>query len=280
MLEAIQYPWFQRALVAGALASVACGIVGTYVIVKRMSAMAGGLSHAAFGGVGLGYFAGFDPLIGATVFALVSGAGLGVAVRRLESGIDTLVSMLWAVGMAVGLIFVALTPGSAPDLMSYLFGSILLVPSQYLGFVAALDAGLVVVVLLLFKELEAVAFDEEWARLMGVRVSWVVQAMLAMVSLTVVVLIQVVGVILVIALLTIPAAIARQWAHSLGRMMVLATLIGTACTWGGLFLAQAVAGWSLPTGPLIILLAAAAYATSSLARAVTDNRSRLAATRK
>lgn len=271
MIDALQYPWFQRALAAGVLASVACGVVGTYVVVKRMTAIAGALSHAAFGGVGLGYLLGFDPLIGATLFATASGVGLGAAHRRLRSGIDTLISMVWAVGMALGMLFVALAPGFAPDLMSYLFGSILLVSPRYLLFVGALDVGIVLVVTLFFKELAAVAFDEEWARVMGVPVDGVLQALLAMVSLTVVVLIQVVGVILVIALLTFPAAIARHWSDRLATMMALATLIGSTCTTAGLLIAYRFDSVNLPAGPLIILLSASLFAVSSAARHRTRN---------
>jgi len=264
MLEPFQHAWFVRALVAGLLASVACGIAGTYVVVKRISTIAGGLSHAAFGGVGLGYLLGFDPLVGATLFAVASGAGLGAAYRRLESGLDTLISMVWAVGMALGMLFVGLTPGYAPDLMSYLFGSLLLVPQRYLLFAGLLDIVLIGAVMLLFKELEAVAFDEEWAQVMGVPVGRMLQLLLAMVALTVVVLIQIVGVILVIALLTIPAAIARHWAATLGRMMLLATLIGATCTSAGLLVVYNLGSVSLPTGPVIILIAAVAYGISAL----------------
>ena len=267
ILEALELPFFQRALVAGLLASVACGIVGSYVVVKRIASVSGGLSHAAFGGVGLGYLAGFDPMLGAAGFALLSSVGIGVAYHRLREGLDTLVSMLWAVGMALGIFFVSLAPGYAPDLMSFLFGSILFVPERYVWLVAGLDAVILFAVLGWFREFRAVCFDEQFARVMGVPVRTTFHILLALVALAVVTLIRVVGIILVIALLTIPAAVARQWCDSLGRMMLLATLVGAVCTTSGLFLSFALsARWdvNVPTGPLIILLASAVYGVSSV----------------
>ena len=282
MFEALDYPFFQRALGAALAASVACGIVGSYVVVRRIASISGGLSHAAFGGVGLGYLFGFDPMIGATGFALACGVGLGFAERKLRSGFDTLIAMVWAVGMALGILFVSLAPGYAPDLMSYLFGSLLFVPARYVGMVLLLDLLIVVTVALLFKEFQAVCFDEEGAQIVGVPVVAVQQILLALVALAVVTLIRVVGVILVIALLTIPAAIARQWADTLLKTMIVAIVVGAVCSSGGLFLSYWLADWyevNLPTGPLIVLLAVSVYGLSSLVRAgsrKTSARSRVA----
>ena len=269
MLEALEFPFFRRALLAGILASLACGVVGTFVVVKRIASVSGGLSHAAFGGVGLGYLLGFDPMIGAAGFALLSGSGAGFAYQRRFSGLDTLIAMVWAVGMALGIVFVSWTPGYAPDLLSFLFGSILYVTPSFLWIAAGIDLLVIGTTALLFKQLRAVTFDEEWSRIMGVRATLVFQILLAMVSLTVVTLIRLVGVILVIALLTIPAAIARQWSESLRSMMVLAAAIGAFCTTAGLFLAWWVSATfdaQTPTGPLIILVAVVLYGASALAR--------------
>jgi zinc transport system permease protein len=269
MPDALQYPFFVRALIAGLLCSVPCGIVGCYVVVKRIASISGGMSHAAFGGVGLGYLAGFDPGVGAAGFALLSGFGIGHAYRRLRSGLDTLIAMMWSVGMALGILFVSLTPGYAPDLMSYLFGSILFVPDRFLVAAAGLNVVVGLTVFLLFKEFQAISFDEEYTEARGIPFGPVFHTLLALISLTVVVLIRVVGVILVIALLTIPAAIARQWCDRLTSMMVIASTLCAACTTAGLFLAYWLSdtwGVSTPTGPLIILLAVALYGASSLAR--------------
>ena len=277
MLEALEYPFFQRALIAGLLASVACGVMGTWVVVRRIASISGGLSHAAFGGVGLGYLLGFDPMIGATGFALGAGAGVGAAYRRLGSGLDTLIAMVWSLGMALGILFVSLKPGYAPDLMTYLFGSILFVPENYIWIVAGLDVLIVTLVTLFFKELRAVAFDEEFARVMRIPVEAIFQLLLALVALAVVTLIRVVGVILVIALLTVPAAVARQWLSGLKGMMVLASALAGMLTTSGLFLTWWLSDsfeLDVPTGPVIIVLAIALYGLSSLCQVWLHRRGR------
>lgn len=264
--DALSYPFFQRALIAGLLAALACGIVGSFVVVRGMASLSGGLAHAAFGGVGLGYLVGFDPILGALAFGLASALGVGVAERRLGQGIDTLVAMVWAIGMAVGIILISLAPGPAPDLRGYLFGNILFVPADFLWFIAGLDLVIAVAVVTLFRRLEAVAFDEEFAWVIGMPVALLSLLLLSLVALTVVILIRVVGVILVIALLTMPAATARHWTDSLAPMIGLATLMGAAAIVAGLFLTWALAvriGIDVPTGPAIILLAALAYGVSA-----------------
>jgi len=265
MLEALSLPFFQRVLVAGLLASVACGIVGTYVVAKRISSISGGLSHAAFGGVGIGYLLGFDPMLGATAFGLAAGIVVGLAYRHMRSALDTMISMVWAVGMALGILFVAMAPGYAPDLTSYLFGSLLFVPWDYVWLVAALDVVVIAAVVLLFKEFQAVSFDEEFAEVSGVPVEPIFLLLMGLTSLAVVTLIRVVGVILAIALLTVPAAIGRQWADSLRKMMTIAVCVSAACTSAGLFgsywLSESF-GLSAPPGPLTVLLAATLYGLS------------------
>ena len=219
MIEALQLPFFQRVLLAGLLASVACGVIGSYVVAKRISGVTGGLSHAAFGGVGLGYWLGFPPLLGAGLFGVVAGSVVVAAQRRLHSGLDTLISIVWSVGMALGIVFIALTPGYAPDLMSYLFGSLLFVSWEQVAMFAVLDLAIVGAVVSSHRLFEAVSFDEEYAEVAGLRVELVSLVLMALVSLAIVILIRVVGVILAIALLTLPAATARQWVDTLPAMM-------------------------------------------------------------
>jgi zinc transport system permease protein len=275
MLEALTLPFFQRVLIAGLLASLACGVIGTYVVAKRIASLSGGLSHAAFGGVGLGYLAGFPPILGATGFALLAGLVVGIAQRRLGSGIDTLVSMVWSVGMALGIVFVALAPGYAPDLMSYLFGSLLFVPWDYVIAIGVLDLLILGVVLRFHRVFEAVCFDEEFAEVAGLPAEGVFLGLLALTALAIVTLIRVVGVILAIALLTIPAATARPWVQSLRAMMLLSIALCAASTVGGLLLAYGLSqgiALSVPPGPLIILLAATFYALSAASRALLQRR--------
>ena len=275
MLEALTLPFFQRVLLAGLLASLACGVIGTYVVAKRIASLSGGLSHAAFGGVGLGYLAGFPPMLGAAGFGLLAALVVGIAQRRLGSGIDTLVSMVWSVGMALGIVFVALAPGYAPDLMSYLFGSLLFVPWDYVIAIGVLDLLILVAVLLFHRVFEAVCFDDEFAEVAGLPAEGIFLGLLALTALAIVTLIRVVGVILAIALLTIPAATARPWVESLRAMMLLSVALCAVSTVGGLLLAYGLSqgiGLSAPPGPLIILLAAFFYALSAAARAATQRR--------
>jgi len=262
---ALALPFFRHALAAGLLAAVACGIIGSYVVVKEIASISGGLAHAAFGGVGLGYLLGFDPMLGAVGFGLVSSAGIGLAYRRQHGGLETLISTVWAVGMALGVLFIAVAPGYAPDLTAYLFGNILLVSPTYLALAVALDVLIVAVTAVFHRPLQALAFDEEFAEVVGVPVGTLLLVLLGLTALTVVLLIRVVGVILVIALLTIPAAAARPWARTLGRMMLWATLAGAVSIVAGLWLAWGLSvgpGIDLPTGPLIVLVATAVYGVS------------------
>ena len=269
MIEALSTPFFQRVLVAALLASVACGVIGSYVVAKRISSLCGGLAHAAFGGVGLGYLVGFSPMLGAAGAGLIASAIIGTAYRRLGSSLDTAIALVWSVGMAFGVLCVALAPGYAPDLTSYLFGSLLLVPWEYVALVGALDVVVVGVAWLLHKELQAVAFDEEFAEVSGLPVEPLFLLLLGLSALSIVTLIRVVGIILAIALLTVPAVIARQWRSTLGSIMKLAVVVCAASVVAGLLLSwqlSAGGGPSLPPGPLSILCLAGAYAVSSGAR--------------
>ena len=268
-MEALASPFFQRALVGGLLAALASGVVGTYVVVKEASAVSGGMAHAAFGGLGLGYLLGFSPMAGAAGFALLSGLVVGLAHRRLRQGLDTLVMMMWSVGMAVGILCVAAVPGYAPDLTSYLFGNLLFVTPRYLWIAAGLDAVVLAAVALFGRQLRAVAFDEEFSEIVGVPVDAVILLLLGLASLVVVLLIRVVGVLLAVALLTIPAALARHWSATLGRMMVLASAAGALFVATGLFGAYGLStgfGLDLPSGPLIVLAAGAGFAVSAWLR--------------
>ncbi|MDG2049045.1 MAG: metal ABC transporter permease [Myxococcota bacterium] len=265
MWEALSLPFFQRVLIAGLLASVACGVIGSYVVSKRIASLTGGLSHAAFGGVGLGYWAGLSPLIGAAGFGLVASMIIGMAHRKVRSGLDILIAMVWSVGMALGIIFIALTPGYVPDLMSYLFGSLLFVSWADVGLVAIVDVIILSAVFLFHPLFETICFDEEYAEASGMPAGPTLLTLLGLASLAIVTLLRVVGVILAIALLTMPAATARRWVGTLPAMMVLSVGLCAASIAGGLFLSYGISGaWglSIPPGPLIILIATITYVSS------------------
>ncbi|HOS67128.1 MAG TPA: metal ABC transporter permease, partial [Methanoculleus sp.] len=200
MLDVLGFEFFRNALIAGVLASIACGIIGTYVVVRRMVSVSGGISHAAFGGIGLGYFLGIDPLLGAAGFTVAAALGVGTLQLRARQQMDTLIGAVWAAGMAIGILFVYLTPGFAPDLFSYLFGNILLVPRGDILLMGILTAVIVAVVAVLYRELQAVTFDPDYAAVMNLPVERLSLLLLVLIALTVVMLIRVVGIILVIAL--------------------------------------------------------------------------------
>jgi len=256
----------QRALVAGILAAVACGIIGTYVVVKRMVFISGGISHASFGGIGLGYYltqyiSWMTPVYGALIFTLFSALGMGTFIRKTRLSEDTTIGIMWAVGMALGIIFIGLTPGYTPDLFSYLFGSILTVTTSDLIMMAILDVIIIAIVLSLYKELLAISFDQEFGTSLGLPTQRLYLILLCLIALTVVLLIRVVGIILIIALLTIPAATARQHTHNLTKMMLLSIVFGIVAVLGGLWISYEL---DLASGATIILLSAAIFAASTV----------------
>jgi len=264
--------FLRTALAAGLLASIGCGIVGSFVVVKQIGYLAGGIAHSVLGGMGAAHYFGFPPLAGALIAAVISALLIGLIRLHWKAAEDTLIGALWAIGMAIGIMFIAKTPGYSTDLMSYLFGNILLVPPRDLWIMAALDVLLIGAVGLFYRQFLAVAFDEEFADLRGVPVPVFYLVLLCLVAVTVVLLIQVVGLILVIALLTLPAAIAGHYVQSLNMMMIGATVLGGVFTAGGLAISYAP---DLPPGPTMILLAGGAYvASATFSRILATRRAR------
>ncbi|MBK1704440.1 metal ABC transporter permease [Halochromatium glycolicum] len=255
------HAFLQQALIAGLLASIGCGLVGPFVVVKRITFLAGGIAHSVLAGMGAALYYGYDPLTGALAAAVLAALLIGWVRLSWRTGEDTAIGALWAIGMAIGILFVSKTPGYATDLMSFLFGNILLVPARELWFMATLDLVLLLSVALFYRQFVAITFDDEFARLRGVPVELFYLLLLVLVAVTVVLMIQVVGLILVIALLTLPAAVAGQWTRTLAAMMGMAMGIGVLLTSGGLALSYAP---DLPTGPTIILLAGALYLISAV----------------
>jgi zinc transport system permease protein len=258
--------FLQQALLAGALASLACGVVGAYVVVKRISYIAGAIAHSVLGGMGAARYlevvhglSWLHPLFGAVVAALTAAGVIGLVSLRARQREDTIIGAVWAVGMALGVVCIALTPGYDVELMSYLFGNILMVTPGDLWLMAGLDMVVLAAALLLHRQLLAVCFDQEFARLRGLPAGLYYMLLLGLTALTVVLLATVVGIILVIALLTLPAATAANFARRLGPIMALGAVISLGLTWGGLALSYAP---DLPAGAVIILLAGAVYLAS------------------
>ncbi|KOR31069.1 membrane protein [Achromatium sp. WMS3] len=256
-----QYTFLQTALIAGILASIGCGIIGPFVVVKRISYLAGGIAHSVLSGMGIALYLQFDPFIGALIAAIAAALIIGTVRLVWDTQEDTMIGALWAMGMAIGILFSANTPGYNTDLMSYLIGNILLVSTKDLWWMAGLDIFLLIIMGLFYNQFLAIAFDEEFAWLRGVPVTFFYLLLLCLIAVTVVLLIRVVGLILVIALLTLPAAIALQFIHILGWAMLVAILLGGLFTSAGLAIAYSP-DW--PVGPTIILLAGLAYLLSTI----------------
>jgi zinc transport system permease protein len=269
IVEALQYTFMRNALLAGVLVSVACGIVGTLVVVNRIVFISGGIAHAAYGGIGLGYYLKVNPVLGAIVFSLAAALGMGAVQRKTRQRADTIIGVMWAIGMAVGILFVDLSEGYKADLMSYLFGSILAVPSSDLWIMLVLDMLIIALVVLFYKELLAISYDETFATVENVPVDAIYLVLVCMIALTVVMMMRVVGLIMVIAMLTMPAAISGQYARDIKRMMVLSSVLGVAFTVAGLFLSYAL---NLTSGATIILVSGTAYLLSMGGRAVLHRR--------
>ena len=227
MIEALSYTFVQHALIAGILVSFAAGIIGSLVVVNRMVFLAGGIAHSSYGGIGLAIFFGLPIFLGASIFAVASALLLAAITLNNRHRIDTFIGLIWAVGMAIGVIFVDLTPGYNVDLMGYLFGSILAVSSNDIYFMAILLALILFIVVFWYRDILAVSYDSEYAQLRGVNVKFFYTLILVLSALTVVVAIKVVGLILVIALLTIPVYIAEKLSKTLFSMMFLSGAIAT-----------------------------------------------------
>ena len=259
MAEIFQYTFIRNAIIAAVLVNIACGIVGTFIVVKRIALLSGGISHATFGGIGLGYFLGINPIITAIPFSLASAFAIGVLSKKGKLSEDTAIGIFWTAGMALGIIFINLTPGYAPDLFSYLFGNILTIPISDLYIMLALDLVVVILVIVFFKELMAISLDEEFSAVIGIPNNVFYVMLLMLVSLSAVLLIRIVGIILVIALLTIPAAICRQFTYNIKNLIISSMITGTILTIGGLFLSYIL---DMTSGATIILLLTFAFTLS------------------
>jgi zinc transport system permease protein len=264
----LHHGFLQHALIAGLLVSVSCGIVGTYVVTRRITYLAGGIAHCVLGGMGFARYMQvvhgwtfLTPMLGAMVAALLSAFVIGWINMKAKERIDTVISAFWGLGMAVGILFIAKTPGYGEDLMSYLFGNILLVTQRDLLAIGLLDLLIAGTALLFHKQFVAVCFDEEFARLRGIRTSFFYFLMLALTALTVVLMVSIVGIVMVIVMLTLPAAIAGRFCLRMGSMMAIAAGLCALLTFGGLALSYQP---DLPAGASIIILTGAAYLISLL----------------
>lgn len=255
-MDILSLDFFQNALIASILVSIGCGIIGVFVVINRMVFLSGGIAHGAYGGVGMAFFFGLEPLLGGGIFAIFLAFLIGLITLKNRQNTDAIIGATWALGMAIGIIFTDLTPGYNVDLMSYLFGGILAV-SQTDIYAMSWVAGLILLTTLLFyRKLQALSFDSEFASLRGVRVNVLYFLLLTLVALCIVVSVRAVGLILVIALLTIPPFIAQIFSKYLHVMIVLSALIAAFFCISGLFISYFL---NVSSGACIILLASTSF---------------------
>ena len=259
------YGFMRNALLAGVLVSIACGIIGTLVVLNRIVFISGGIAHAAYGGVGIAYFLGADPVLGAVGFSLLSSLTMGLVHRKEGQRADTIIGVMWAIGMAIGIIFLSLSPGYKADLMSYLFGSILAVSTMDLWLMAGIALLSLVFMLLFYWKLLALSFDQTFATVRNVPVGPLYLAMITLIGLTVVIAMRVVGLIMVIALLTIPPAIANLYLKDMRAIMAVSAALSMLFCTVGLIISYVL---NFPSGAVIILVAGLAYVLAALIRSL------------
>ena len=261
MIEALQFEFMRNALLAGLLASITCGVIGTLIVVNRLVFLSGGVAHSAYGGIGLAFYFGWPYMVGATFFALASAMIMAAVTLTSKQRADTIIGVMWAVGMATGIILIDMTPGYNVDLMSYLFGSIMSVPLSDLIAMAILTTVNLALVSYYYKDLLVMSYDEEFARVRGIPVRPLYFMLIGTVAVTVVIVVQVVGLVLVIALLTIPPYIAEKYTRSLLQMMIVSSMLGMAFICVGLWASYV---YDLTSGAAIILVAGIGFFLSLL----------------
>ncbi len=258
MMEILQYAFFQHALLASLLASVLCGFVGTYIVTRRLVFISGGITHASFGGIGLGLFAGFSPILGAALFSVCSACGVQWLSQQKSMREDSAIATVWTVGMALGIIFTFLAPGFTPDITTYLFGNILTVTTADLWMLAILCLVVVAYFVCNIHLIIHIAFDREFVLSQHLPVFRVEYFLMVLIALTIVATLRMVGIVLVISLLTLPQMTANLLVLSFRGIILYSTLIGFLSCLGGLFVSYLL---NIPSGACIILVSITLYAT-------------------
>ena len=251
----IEYQFLRNALLAAIFSGIACGMVGTYIVARRMVFLSGGITHASFGGIGIAYYLGQNPIVGALIFAVISSLGIEWSSRNGKMREDSAIGIVWSVGMAIGVIFIYLTPGYAPNLMSFLFGNILTVTPTDIIALAVLVVVIIVLALFFLRKVMYVAFDREFARSRGVAVNTISYIMAVFMALTIVLSIRLVGIVLLISLLTIPAVIVNSLTKSFVKITVWSAVVGVAGNIAGLYLSYMA---NIPAGAATIFVLAIA----------------------
>lgn len=268
-MELIHYTFFQHALLGSLLASIACGIIGTYIVTRRLVFISGGITHASFGGIGLGLYAGINPLLSASLFAVFSAFGVEWLGKRRDMREDSAIAVFWTLGMALGIIFTFLAPGFTPDLSAYLFGNVLTITGGDLIFLSVVTLALLLFFGSMLNAIICVAFDREFARSQGLPVTLIEYTLMLFIALTIVACLRMVGIVLVISLLTLPQMTANLFTNNFKRMMLLSVVIGYLGCLGGLWFSFR---FNVPSGASIIFFAIVIYAVVKLGKLMTNRR--------
>ena len=267
ILELIEYTFFQRALLGSLLASIACGVIGTYIVTRRLVFISGGLTHASFGGIGIGLYASISPILTAAIFSVLSAFGVEWLSKRQDMREDSAIAVFWTFGMAVGVIFSYLAPGFTPDLSAYLFGNILTITQSDLWFIGGVTTALVLFFTLSLRSIVAIAFDREFALSQRLPVRRIEYLLMMLIALTVVACLRMVGIVLVISLLTLPQMTANLFSHSFKRIIWLSILIGQISCLGGLLLSYHL---NIPSGASIIFISILIYTLCKVAKSLAS----------
>ncbi len=269
LLRLLEYDFFRNAFFAAFLMSVSCGIIGTYIVARRMVFISGGITHASFGGIGISYFFGWPPMAGAAVFALIAAITTENLTRKKIIRNDSLIAVMWSLGMAIGIIFIYLTPGYAPNLMSFLFGSIITVTNTDLVLMLSLTIVVSLFFILFYRIILFVSFDEQFARTRGIPVMLVNYLLIILVALTIVLSIRVAGIILVLSLLTIPQNTANLFTSNFGRILVWSVILGFIGAFIGLLTSFYL---NIPSGATIVFSLVTIYILGRVVKLITGRR--------
>lgn len=264
-MDLLQYTFFQNALLGSLLASIACGIIGTYIVTRRLVFISGGITHASFGGIGIGLYTGISPILAAAVFSVLSAFGVEWLSKRNDTREDSAIAVFWTFGMAVGIIFSFLSPGFAPDLSAFLFGNILTINQADIIMLAVLSVLLIVFFTIFIHPIIYVAFDRDFARSQGIPVVIFEYILMMFIALTIVACLRMIGIVLAISLLTIPQMTANLFTYKFKHIIWISIGIGYLCCLGGLFISYYL---NVPSGASIIFFSIVIYVVCRLAKAV------------
>ena len=265
MLELLNYTFFQHALLGSLFASIACGIIGTYIVTRRLVFISGGITHASFGGIGIGLYTGISPLLSAAIFSVLSAFGVEWLSKRKDMREDSAIAVFWTFGMAIGIIFSFLSPGFAPDLSAFLFGNILTITLTDIWMLVGLSVLLIAFFSCFLNPIIYIAFDREYARSQRIPVVLFEYVLMMFIALTIVACLRMIGIVLVISLHTLPQMTANLFTHSFKRIIWLSIGIGYLGCLGGLFLSYQL---QVPSGAAIIFFSILVYALCKVGKTI------------